>query len=53
MEAYRVLGSHLVDLVCAGCRVPGAEPEELDLQLNLPKLFAQAEAYLEAYAQKK
>ena len=53
MEAYRVLGSHIVDLVCAGCRVPGAEAEQSDLQLNLPKLFDQAEAYFEAHAQKK
>jgi hypothetical protein len=53
MEAYRVLGSHIVDLVCAGDRAPGAKPTRLDLQLNLPKLFARAEAYLEAHAQKK
>jgi hypothetical protein len=53
MEAYRVLGSHIVDLVCAGDRVAGAEPAQSDLQLNLPKLFARAEAYLEAHAQKK
>ena len=53
MEAYRVLGSHIVDLVWAGCRVPGAAPEQSDLQPSLPKLFDQAEAYFEAHAQKK
>jgi len=48
-----VLGSHIVDLVCAGDRAPGAEPAQLDPQLNLSKLFARAEAYLEAHTQKK
>jgi len=50
LEAYRVLGSHIVDLVCAGGAELGEEP---DLQPSLPKLFAQAEAYLKAYARKK
>jgi hypothetical protein len=49
LEAYRVLGSHIVDLVCAGGAELGEEP---DLQTSLPRLFAQAEAYLEAYAQR-
>jgi patatin-like phospholipase len=54
MEAYRVLGSHIVDLVCAGGRASGAAPGvQSNLQLSLPELFAEAEAYLEAYAQKK
>jgi hypothetical protein len=53
MEAYRVLGSHIVDLVCAGDRSPGAAPAPSDRQPSLPGLFKMAEAYLEAYAQKK
>jgi hypothetical protein len=53
LEAYRVLGSHIVDLVC-GRRVSAVEPRvRADLQLSLPSLFEQAEAYLEAHAQKK
>lgn len=54
MEAYRVLGSYIVELVCAGGQVSGAEPcTQSDLQLNLPKLFDQAETYLEAYGRGK
>jgi Patatin-like phospholipase len=49
MEAYRVLGSHIVDLVCAGTQAGG----QSDLQLSLPKLYVQAEAYLKAYAHDK
>jgi hypothetical protein len=52
MEAYRVLGGHIVDFVCGGRPVPGAEPVRSDVQLNLPKLFTQAEAYLAAHAPK-
>jgi hypothetical protein len=50
LEAYRVLGSHIVDLVCASGQVCGAPS---DRQPSLPGLFKKAEAYLEAYAQKK
>ena len=50
MEAYRVLGSHIVDLVCAGGAERGEQP---DLQPSLPKLFARAEAFLEAYVHGK
>jgi hypothetical protein len=53
-EAYRVLGSHIVDLVCAGGQVRGAEAgAQPDQQPSLPRFFKMAEAYLEAYAQKK
>jgi Patatin-like phospholipase len=47
MEAYRVLGSYIVDLVCAGGQVCGAPSE---LQPTLPGLFKMAEAYLDGYA---
>ena len=54
MEAYRVLGSHIVDLVCAGGRASGAVPGmQSNLQLSLRRFFDQAVAYLEACAQKK
>jgi Patatin-like phospholipase len=55
MEAYRVLGSHIVDLVCAGGRVvAGAEPAvQSDLQLSLCRFFDQAAAYLKSYAPNK
>jgi hypothetical protein len=54
MEAYRVLGSHIVDLICAGDRVPCAESgAQADLQLSLHGLFGQADAYLEARAHNK
>jgi hypothetical protein len=54
MEAYRVLGGYIVDLIRAGGRLPGAEPgAQSDRQLSLPELFDQAAAYLEAHAQKK
>lgn len=61
MESYRVLGSHIVDTVCAGrppARVGASEGpanrgrtnlcEAIDEPLTLPGLFARAEAYLEA-----
>ena len=54
LEAYRVLGGHIVDLVSAGGRVcsagAGAQPDQ---QPSLSRFFKMAEAYLEAYAQKK
>jgi hypothetical protein len=50
MEAYRVLGSHILDLVCASGQVCGAPS---DRQPSLSGLFKMAEAYLEGYAQKK
>jgi hypothetical protein len=54
LEAYRVLGSHIVDLVCAGGRASGAVPGmQSNLQLSLRRFFDQAVAYLEACAQKK
>jgi Patatin-like phospholipase len=53
MEAYRVLGSHIVDLVCAGGRVSGSGSTQPDLHLSLPRFFKEAEGYLAAYGQKK
>jgi len=53
MEAYRVLGGHIVDLVCAGGRVSGAESAQSDLHLSLPRFFKEAEGYLAGYGQKR
>jgi len=54
MEAYRVLGSHIVDLVRAGGRVCSAGAGlQTDAHPSLPKFFENAEAYLEAYGHGK
>jgi hypothetical protein len=47
MEAYRVLGSHIVDLICAGGGMPDAGlGAQSDQQLSLQGLLDQADAYL-------
>src|SRR2546422_280158 len=55
MESYRVLGSYIVDLICSGT---GALERGLldpcsatDQPLDLPRLFAEAQVYLQAYSQ--
>jgi hypothetical protein len=57
MESYRVLGSYIVDLICVGASAPerslfaSADPcIATDQPSDLPGFFAQAQAYLRAYA---
>jgi hypothetical protein len=59
MESYRVLGGHIVDLICAGREAQdfaqtGREPDlcrRIDEHLTLPSVFDRAEAYLSARRQ--
>ncbi len=58
MESYRMLGSHIVSLICSGRRtaepapIAPIDPCSADVQqLPLPGFFAQTEAYLRAPTQ--
>jgi len=58
MESYRVLGSYIVNRICSGRRTlagglaaPADSCSADDQPLDLPGLFAQAEAYLQAPSQ--
>jgi len=52
MESYRVLGGYIVDLICSGARAgkSGDPCRATDQSLDFPAFFAQAQAYLRAYA---
>lgn len=58
MESYRVLGSHIVDLICAGRRTAKGAPASPvepcgadSMPLDLPAFISQAGAYLQSYDQ--